>query len=74
MQQDYLPNVLLSFFSAELVGYVMLRLIKPIYSINPAWCEENLSSATKRALSILHTYPSPNSTSILASHVEQMLG
>ena len=29
-------------------------------SINPAWCEENLSSATKRVLSILHTRTVPN--------------
>ena len=35
------------FFSGELVGYVTLRLLKPMCSINPAWFEENLSSATK---------------------------
>ena len=52
MKQDYFAKrsifgYLLSFFSGELVGYVTLRLLKPMCSINPAWCEENLSSATK---------------------------
>lgn len=37
-----------------------MRLLKPMCSINPAWCEENLSSATKRVLSILHTRTVPN--------------
>ncbi|XP_068678677.1 stalled ribosome sensor GCN1-like [Montipora foliosa] len=37
------------------VAYVTMRLLKPMCSINPAWCEENLSEATKRVLTILHT-------------------
>ena len=55
-----IPFALLSFSSAELVGYVTLRLLKPMCSINRAWCEENLSSATKRVLSILHTRTVPD--------------
>lgn len=46
---------ILSFLSAEVVGYVTLRLLKPMCVITPAWCEENLLAATKRVLSILHT-------------------
>ena len=52
---------ILSFLSAELVGYVTLRLLKPMCRITPAWCEENLLSATKRVLSILHTLTVPPS-------------
>ena len=51
----------LCFSSAELVGYVTLRLFKPMCRITPAWCEENLLSATKRVLSILHTLSVPPS-------------
>jgi len=44
---------------AEVVGYVTLRLLKPMCVITPAWCEENLLAATKRVLSILHTLTVP---------------
>lgn len=50
---------ILSFLSAEVVGYVTLRLLKPMCVITPAWCEENLLAATKRVLSILHTLTVP---------------
>ena len=47
--------------TADVVGYVTLRLLKPMSRISPAWCEENLLSATKRLLSILHTVTVPPS-------------
>ena len=55
----------LSLLSAETVGYLMLRLLKPMCSITPEWCEENLLSATKRVLSILHSLTVP--TQVLGS-------
>lgn len=47
--------------TADVVGYVTLRLLKPMSRITPAWCEENLLSATKRLLSILHSLTVPPS-------------
>lgn len=47
------------FLSAELVGYVTLRLLKPMCYIEPGWCEEDLLSATKRVISIIHSQTVP---------------
>lgn len=45
--------------SAEVVGYVTLRLLKPMCCIEPGWCEEDLLSATKRVISIIHSQTVP---------------
>ncbi|RMX46865.1 hypothetical protein pdam_00022068, partial [Pocillopora damicornis] len=45
---------------AELVGYVTLRLLKPMCRIDQAWCEEDLLSATKRVISVLHSTSVPD--------------
>lgn len=47
------------FSSAELVGYVTLRLLKPMCRIAPGWCEEDQLSATKRVISIIHSQSVP---------------
>lgn len=47
------------FLSAELVGYVTLRLLKPMCCIEPGWCEEDLLTATKRVISIIHSQTVP---------------
>lgn len=47
--------MILWFSPAELIGYVSLRLLKPMCRIDPAWCEEDLLSATKRVISVLHS-------------------
>ena len=49
----YVPGFFL--LSAELVGYVTLRLLKPMCCIEPGWCEEDLLLATKRVISIIHS-------------------
>lgn len=47
------------FLTAELVGYVTLRLLKPMCCIEPGWCEEDLLLATKRVISIIHSQTVP---------------
>ena len=47
------------FLSAELVGYVTLRLLEPMCRIEPGWCEEDLLTATKRLISIIHSHTVP---------------
>ncbi|KAJ7333816.1 eIF-2-alpha kinase activator GCN1 [Desmophyllum pertusum] len=44
---------------AELVGYITLRLLKPMCRIDPAWCDEDQLSATKRIISIIHSLSVP---------------
>lgn len=45
--------------SAELVGYVTLRLLKPMCRTEQGWCEEDQLSATKRVISIIHSQTVP---------------
>ena len=47
------------FLTAELVGYVTLRLLKPLCCIEPGWREEDLLLATKRVISIIHSQTVP---------------
>ena len=47
------------FLLADLVGYVTLRLLKPKCCIEPGWREEDLLSATKRVISIIHSQTVP---------------
>eukprot|EP00079_Xenopus_tropicalis_P029628 XP_012825198.1 PREDICTED: eIF-2-alpha kinase activator GCN1 [Xenopus tropicalis] len=42
-----------------LVAYVTLRLLKPECSLDPAWCQEELSVAVKRAVTLLYSYTVP---------------
>ncbi|KAK7803834.1 hypothetical protein U0070_027292 [Myodes glareolus] len=39
-----------------LVSHVTLRLLKPECSLDKSWCQEELSVAVKRAVSLLHTH------------------
>ena len=50
---------ILCFPLAELVGYITLRLLKPMCRIDPAWCDEDQLSATKRIISIIHSLSVP---------------
>ncbi|XP_068094819.1 stalled ribosome sensor GCN1 [Hyperolius riggenbachi] len=38
----------------KLAAYITLRLIKPECSLDPAWCQEELPVAVKRAVNLLH--------------------
>ncbi len=38
-----------------LVGHVTLRQLKPECDLDPAWAQEDLSTATQRTISLLHT-------------------
>ncbi|OCT98218.1 hypothetical protein XELAEV_18010449mg [Xenopus laevis] len=42
-----------------LVAYVTLRLLKPECFLDPAWCQEELPIAVKRAVTLLHSYTVP---------------
>lgn len=42
--------------TGTLVSHVTLRLLKPECSLDKSWCQEELSVAVKRAVSLLHTH------------------
>ncbi|XP_073675995.1 stalled ribosome sensor GCN1 [Garra rufa] len=44
---------------AVLVGHVTLRQLKPECDLDPAWAQEDLNTATQRAISLLHTNTAP---------------
>ncbi|XP_062399503.1 stalled ribosome sensor GCN1 [Sardina pilchardus] len=44
---------------AVLVGHVTLRLLKPECELDPAWDEEELTTATQRTVLMLYTYTVP---------------
>ncbi len=48
-------SVVFSVYLAVLVGHVTLRLLKPECDLDPAWAQEDLSTATQRTVSLLHT-------------------
>ncbi|KAM4708063.1 stalled ribosome sensor GCN1 [Discoglossus pictus] len=42
-----------------LVAHITLRLLKPECSLDPAWCQEDLQTAVKRAMNLLHLHTVP---------------
>lgn len=48
------------FDSGCLVGNVTLRLLKPACSLDDAWCQEELQTATARAVCLLRSRTVPN--------------
>ena len=67
-------NIVILHFStsAELVGYVTLRLLKPMCRIDQAWCEEDLLSATKRVISVLHSTSVPDLNTVGSSSSDSL--
>ncbi|KAK3540518.1 hypothetical protein QTP70_032734, partial [Hemibagrus guttatus] len=45
---------------ALLVGHVTLRLLKPECELDPAWSQEDLNTATRRTIQLLHTQTVPH--------------
>ncbi|GAB1290067.1 eIF-2-alpha kinase activator GCN1 [Apodemus speciosus] len=43
-----------------LVSHVTLRLLKPECALDKSWCQEELSVAVRRAVSLLHTHTIPS--------------
>ncbi|KAG8596974.1 hypothetical protein GDO81_002124 [Engystomops pustulosus] len=43
----------------KLLAHVTLRLLKPECNLDPAWCQEDLPVAVKRAVNLLHNYTVP---------------
>ncbi|KAM4051160.1 stalled ribosome sensor GCN1 isoform 1-T1 [Anomaloglossus baeobatrachus] len=43
----------------KLLAHITLRLLKPECNLDPAWCQEDLPVAVKRAVTLLHTYTVP---------------
>ncbi|CAJ0964902.1 unnamed protein product [Ranitomeya imitator] len=43
----------------KLLAHITLRLLKPECNLDPAWCQEDLPVAVKRAVNLLHTYTVP---------------
>ena len=70
----YSLNIVILHFStsAELVGYVTLRLLKPMCRIDQAWCEEDLLSATKRVISVLHSTSVPDLNTVGSSSSDSL--
>lgn len=57
---------------AKLVGYVTLRLLKPMGRIDQAWCVEDLLSATKRVISVLHSTSVPDVNAVGSSSSDSL--
>lgn len=47
------------FYLAVLVGHVTLRLLKPECDLDKAWEQEDLDTAIKRTVQLLHNYTVP---------------
>ena len=50
------PAGSLLFNTGTLVSHVTLRLLKPECALDKSWCQEELSVAVKRAVTLLHTH------------------
>lgn len=48
------------FFTGTLVSHVTLRLLKPECALDKSWCQEELSVAVKRVVTLLHTHTITN--------------
>lgn len=42
--------------TGTLVSHVTLRLLKPECALDKSWCQEELSVAVKRAVTLLHSH------------------
>ncbi|KAL0979528.1 hypothetical protein UPYG_G00186210 [Umbra pygmaea] len=47
-------------YLAVLMGHVTLRLVKPECDLDKAWCQEDLGTATRRTVGLLHMHTVPH--------------